>query len=530
MAAAYRLSAPATASATSVLNLDTRPYTARSKSQRCYTPTYDAFFHDAHAAFRRAGPGLKRATLFLEKAAFRRPDADGYHGRLRGADPEEDARVAALLADPAASRLEELVIAGEYQHFERKYFPPLSSLACAATLRVLELDNCYLDLQPTSSPGLAFPRLADLTLRNCTLLEGYLQVLADAAPALTSLALVHVSQKPWVAAADKRSFNYMSDCFGVPLRLRCPMVTALELKIYQSKDDYGAERSTHVGSGVELDMPNLRSFLYQGHPVKLLLTSPAPWLSRVDLDDTCRERFCYENVPPPGMLTGFSSTRILKLCLFNIEDIVADGVILPTFPNLELLELEGKDGYRSSKTAEAVVRLLRSCLAMSELRLRLDMHHNYHYQQMAKDQVGGPFGESMDRFERLAPMSAARRCAVELDDVSEIPAALTNNGALSCLERSLRKVTLQFKATEVNCFPAQLARFLVENAMVLEEMHIEDGTQLWPDHLCHKVVRWRAQSFQRKNLPDKAASFRVYQLDNPVVDSKEQPRRKFRTA
>jgi hypothetical protein len=300
------------------------------------------------------------------------------------------------------------------------------------------------------------------------------------------------------------------------------MVTALVLSIYVNKNelDNDTESSTDVGSGIELDMPNLRSFLYQGHPVKLSLTSPAPGLSIVDLDDTHRDHYFHGFVPPPGMLTSFSSTRTLKLHLASIEDIVADGVILPMFPNLELLELDGKYGYRNSKTAEAVVRLLHSCPAMTELRLRLGMQYDYFYE--TEDQVGGPFAESMDRFERLAPMSAAHRCAVELGEVSEIPAALTTNCAFSCLEKSLRKVTLQFEAKEVNCFQGQLAKFLVQNAMVLEEMHIEDGSQFWPDHLCNKVKRWRAESFQRKNLPDTAASFRVYQLANPVVDSSEE--------
>ncbi|KAM0920321.1 hypothetical protein ACQ4PT_007596 [Festuca glaucescens] len=510
-----------------ILNLDTRPYSDKSRREGCYTPTFDDFFHDAHAALAasgRGGTGLKKLTLFLEVGAYRRRDI-GYYSMTLDVDPEDDARVAGLLADPAASRLEELIIACEHPNYERQYFPPLASLRCAATLRVLELDLCY--LEPTSQ-GLAFPRLTDLTLRDCTLLEGYLQVVVDAAPALTSLTLVNVSQKPPVAA---KKFEYMSNCFGVPLCLRCPMVTTLVLRIYVSKDELDTESSTDVGSGIELDMPNLRSFLYQGHPVKLSLTSPAPGLSIVDLDDTHRDHYVHECVPPPGMLTGFSSTRTLKLRLASIEDIVADGVILPMFPNLELLELDGKYGYRNRKTAEAVVRLLRSCPAMSELRLRLEMQYDYFYRHKTKDQVGGPFGESMDRFERLAPMSAAHRCAVELDEVSEIPAALTTNCAFSCLEKSLRKVTLQFEAKEVNCFQAQLAKFLVENAMVLEEMHIEDGSQFWPDHLCNKVTRWRAESFQRKNLPDTAASFRVYQLANPVVDSsKEQPRGKFRTA
>ncbi|CAM0907650.1 unnamed protein product [Alopecurus aequalis] len=496
----------------SVLNLDTRPYSAKSDRNRGYytrDPTFDAFFRDGNAALQLRGggdKGLEKLTLFLEVGAYRLPDTD-HKVSLHDAEPEDYARVAGLLTGPAVSQLKQLIIACQHHHFERHYIPPLAWLPCAATLRLLELHCCY--LEPPSTGGLAFPRLTDLTLRDCTLLEGYLQVVVDAAPALTSLALLHISYKPLRPAERKRSM-YVRNCFGLPLRLRCPTVTALVFRTYLNEE----EIKTSTDVGIELNMPSLRSFHYQGHPVKLSLTSPVAGLARVHLDDTCREPYV---VPVPRVLASFSSTRVLKMRFFSIENIVADGVILPTFPNLELLELDGQCGYKNSKTAEAVVGLIRSCPAMSELRLRLEMQYDYHYEQK-KNQVGGPFAESMDRFKRLASMSAAHRSAMELREVSEIPAALTNNGAFHCLETSLRKITLQFKAEEVNCFQVQLAKFLVENAMVLEEMHIEDGSQFWPDHLCHKVPRWRAESFRRKNLPVTAAGFRVYQLPNPVVD------------
>ncbi|CAM0907651.1 unnamed protein product [Alopecurus aequalis] len=451
--------------AADVLNLDSRPYSAKSGYNR---PTFDAFFRDAEAAlaaFRlRRGDGktgLETLTLFLVRDAYRRQDS-GYNRR----EPEDDARVAGLLTDPATSRLKQLTIACEH-HYDRQYSPPLASLPCAATLRVLELCHCY--LQPTSTGGLAFPRLTDLTLRDCTLLEGYLQVLVDAAPALTGLELVDVNYKP-LRPVERRSS--LSDCFVLPIRLRCPTVTALVLRATDLDRD---ELQTSTDVGIQLDMPSLRSFLYQGYPVKLSLTSPAPGLERVDLDDTCRKHYV---VAAPRDLTSFSSTRVLKMRLSSVEDIVTNGAI---FPNLELLELDGQYGYGNSKTAEALVGLLRSCPAMSELRLS----------------------------------------ALELGEVSEIPAALANNCSFSCLE-SLRKITLQFKSKEVNCLEVQLAKFLVENARLLEEMHIEDGIQFWPDHLRHKLPRWRAESFRRKNLSETASGFRVYQLANPVVDSKEQ--------
>ncbi|KAF7014058.1 hypothetical protein CFC21_028085 [Triticum aestivum] len=331
----------------------------------------------------------------------------------------------------------------------------------------------------------------------------------DAAPALTSLTLVNVKQraaKP--PGSDERFYNL--EYFMLPFRLRYPTVNALVLVTYVAKKEIKA--SAAGGSGIEPDMPNLRFFWFQGYPIQLSLTSPAPGLARVDFDVAHRhqggcEILNYE--PLSGMIASFSSTRALKVRLGCIEDIVADED-----GDAGLLELDGEYQYMNNDTAAATARLLRSCPVMSELRLRLAMRYNYWYDRKHEDPVRGPFGESMDRFERLA----CRSSAVDLGGVSELPDPLTNNCAFCCLQTSLRNVTLPFKAKEVNCFPVQLAKFLAENAMVLEEMHVEDGNQFWTDHLCHKVGMWRAESFRRKNLPDTAAGFRVCQLlmDKPV--------------
>ncbi|KAI5008957.1 hypothetical protein ZWY2020_010005 [Hordeum vulgare] len=309
---------------------------------------------------------------------------------------------------------------------------------------------------------------------------------------------------------SKKKAIYMHEAFSLRLRLRSPTVTTLVLET-----PYLAwgELDDPANTGIELDMPSLRSFRYSGYPIKLSLTSPAPALARVDLDATRRDPRVHQYEPTSRMLTSFSSTRALKLRLDHIEGILAGGAILPTFPNLKLLQVHGKCKDSDSSTAVTVARLLASCPAMSELRLRLEMAYDYWYD--AKEHDGGPFGESMDRFERLACMSSAHRNAVQLDGVS----GLLTNSKFSCLETTLRKVTLQFKAKEVNCFQVRLAKFLVENAMVLQEMHLDDGSQFWSDHLRHKVAGWRADAFQARNLPD-AAGFRVYQLANPVIDPK----------
>ena len=509
--------------------LDSRPYTkAEREEYHYYTPTLSDFFRDAHAvltAFRRprGGTGLKMLTLFLEEAAFHL-SKDWY------SDPEpdqsKDRRVADLLDDPAVARLEELSISCEDRN-HRRYAPPLDSLPCAATLRVLELTRCSLE-QP--SPGaMSFPHLEDLTLENCYFLEGRLQDLIDAAPALASLALVNVRQRaPEPTGSTKEEFYY-SDYFSLPLRLLCPTVTALVLvETYASKEEL--EASSNGRSGIELDMPSLRFFRYRGYPIKLSLTSPTQGLERVDLDVTKRHQngWSLKYEAPSRMLASFSRTRALKLHLNCIDDLIdaADkhgGAMLTVFPNLELLELDSKYEYMDSNTEVAMAMLLRSCPAMSELRFRLNMQYNHYHDSKYKDHVGGPFAESMDRFESLGPMSSARRAAAQISGISELGDALTNNGPFSCLQNNLRKVTLQYKGKVANCFEVQLAKFLVENAMVLQEMHVDDGSRFWPDHLFHKLARWRADALERKNLPD-TGGFAVYQLPKGAIDSeKEQP-------
>ncbi|KAM3207483.1 hypothetical protein ACQJBY_062625 [Aegilops geniculata] len=509
---------------TSALNLDSRPYSR----QHSHADRFDDFFRHAKAALAgRLGTPPKRLTLLLMEDAYLVHDSWHYYMN-EDAELEYDARVAGLLADPAAAALEELRIAAD-RSYSFMYVLPLASLPCAATsLRVLEIHNCNLEPPPSTEPPtcLAFPCLADLSLRGCTYLQGYLQAVLDAAPALTRLALVDVTnQPPKPAASGKRDRHEESKSFNLPLHLRSPTVTTLVLETNLPHDELDESRNI----GIQLDMPSLRSFSYKGFPVKLSLISPAPGLARVDLDTYRRERSFYKCEPAADMLASFSSTRALKLHLIAIEEIISDtddesgdqnhseATILPTFPNLKLLEIHGLFKYRNSNTALALATLLRACPALSELRLRLNMASDYHYNRKTEErEAGGPFALSVERFKRLGSMCAEHRDDVELGAVSDLPDTFTNSCGFGCLMTSLRKVTLEFKSKEVNCFQVQLAKFLVENAMVLEEMHVEDGDQFWPDHLCDKLTRWRADALRRKNLPDTAAGFRVYQLANPV--------------
>ncbi|KAK1667550.1 hypothetical protein QYE76_055709 [Lolium multiflorum] len=510
---------------TGAIILDSKPYKHAQREIGYYSPAFDTFFRDAHAAlaaFRRprGGSGLKRLTLALEEGTYHLSRSSWYN---KDPEPEKDSRVHDLLDDPAVARLEELIVSCE-NSYHRRYAPPLHSLPCAATLRVLELTRCNLE-QPSHQGGgaMSFPHLTDLTMRNCYFLEGCLQATIDAAPALANLALANVHQRaPEPAGSTKKDF-YM-----LPFRVRSPTVTSLAVTQTYVEDEKELEASSSNGGRIELDMPSLRFFRYYGFRIKLALTSPTPGLARVDLNVTAsrqRVRWDLKYEPPSRILANFSSTRALKLRLGYIEDLIAaDEVPLTAFPNLKLLELDAKYQYMNGNTAVAMATLLRSCPAMSELRLRLNMRWDYDHERKYENHVGGSFGEAMDRFESLGSMSSAHRDAVQIGGVSELPDAFTNNGAFSCLQRSLRKVTLQFKAKEANCFQVQLAKFLVENAMVLEEMHVDDGIRFWPDRLFHKLARWRADAFCKRNLqlPDTATGFQVYQLPSTVVDPEQE--------
>ncbi|CAM0946404.1 unnamed protein product [Alopecurus aequalis] len=498
---------------TNAVNLDIRFYlAAKHKGRSISSSPPEASFHDAAAALtaypRRTS--LKRLTLCLKGLILHFAPGPPISGDGPDAEPRDDGKVAGLLTgNPATAELEELLIGCE--HNSRNYGLPLTSMPCAATLQVLDLERCT--FQPSSVPSLAFPRLADLRLRNCFFIEGYLQAMLDAAPALTSLLLLNVAQRPLESpdSAEKTPLHDYPTYHRLPLRLRCLTCTVLDLETYPQDEEFDA--SGHIG--IQLDMPSLRSFRYLGRPVKLTLISPAPGLVSVNLQTIYRGHHSQSRQlePMPRMLTSFSATRALKLSLSSMKDILDGekehgGVILPTFPNLKLLHLDVIYDDKSSIMASSMARLLSSCPAMSELRLMMWWNYDYVVERENEDPSTNAFAQSMDRFEKLACKTPSH----SISKVSDLPAALADNCALfSCLRTSLRKVTLLFKTKEVDCFQLQLAKFLVENAMVLEDMYIDDGNQFWQEHIRHKLARWRADSFRTRNLPD-TVGFQVHPL------------------
>jgi hypothetical protein len=61
--------------------------------------------------------------------------------------------------------------------------------------------------------------------------------------------------------------------------------------------------------------------------------------------------------------------------------------------------------------------------------------------------------------------------------------------SFTCLQNSLRSVSLRFRRDKSEYFGVRLAKFFAENAMVLEELYIDGGNQKLHDHINHTIGR-----------------------------------------
>jgi hypothetical protein len=101
--------------------------------------------------------------------------------------------------------------------------------------------------------------------------------------------------------------------------------------------------------------------------------------------------------------------------------------------------------------------------------------------------------EYLNRFksEKIAPPSG-------VDDDTDLAALKARSFAFPCLESHLRKIRLEFELKCFNCFEVRLAKFLVENALVLEEMEVHDGNHRVSNHIHRNIPIWRANSSKSK--------------------------------
>ncbi|CAO2177857.1 unnamed protein product [Urochloa humidicola] len=192
------------------------------------------------------------------------------------------------------------------------------------------------------------------------------------------------------------------------------------------------------------------------------------------------------------------------------------------FSNLQRLELQVAYDSSSKAAGFAMANLLHCCPVVCDLRLKLtkrrprqsasDLH------RLAETKAQSDFNESVDHFKhfRISLGGDGRDGNYEVSDIPGL-----SEHSFNCMRKHLRWVGLQFRMEEPNCFVAQLAKFFTENAVLLEEMYIDDGNHRLCDHLSRKVGRWtRKSSESRDDSPvpaQREGGDRLSKLSNGVL-------------
>ncbi|VAH84337.1 unnamed protein product [Triticum turgidum subsp. durum] len=413
-----------------------------------------------------------------------------YHGAL-----------AKLLSHRAVSRVEELRLDAEDSESDRRTYGAcweacsddeinLSSLGVyvfnlglvpSENLRMLDLTNCS-DLVPAAS-AVVFPRLSSLRLHHGTVRLDALQSLIYAAPALATvhfesvIILPPTDREPDSGSPIYHQWDFINTSLLPPAEalLRLPAATVLALERCNWKNSDGSLRHYIVDKAgivpAEIDAPRLRRF---------------------------------------------SEERRAEL--------------LPTFSILQRLELHGVHRPKGKTVAVAIANQLRCCPMLHDLRINLTADHHYlHYWREHDDEncflerkFSADREKSIDlltrhRNSKPTAMSPEGNDAANYNEVSEIPGL--SQHSFDCLGSSLARVALQFRLGAANCLGAKLIKFFAENAMVLEEMFIEDGnTKLW-EHISYKVEKLISDSSIRRKPG--ASSFVVLPLRGDLTINSE---------
>ncbi|KAL6630942.1 hypothetical protein ACP70R_028282 [Stipagrostis hirtigluma subsp. patula] len=500
----------------------------------------DAFVLAAKAALDAATGVITRLTFHME--AGRDESLIGMF-LTRCSDRAVDVDVLGdVLSHPAARLVEELrvtavdsnnCIYADQEMFKSIGAYSINSLPSSETLRVLDLTKCNSLTMPATA---AFPRLATLRLRLCSIEPKDLQALLDAAPELTSVHLESVFLTvPQVSDGWHHQVGYFghstpkAEASDV-VRLRCPAATMLELLCCGLEDQQRNECDGDRGT-IEIDAPRLRSFIYKGIMRRFLLRSPAPDMGQVELhflhDTNELRRDVLRNNDKETtrvlfwqFVQNFTSAKILKLKV-NLKDIAVKGKarrieLLCSFPNVERLELEGMHDAASKTAAVAIANLLHCCAALRDLRLKLSTIPSdsckgsiYKGEFLGrKDQL--EYDKSVNRFtcrRSKAITSLDDGSGDKYDDVSDIPGL--SGRSFTCLHKSMRRVALQFRLDK-SCFGVRLIRFFADNAMVLEEMCLDTGNRRLSEHMNLNIEKWIAPSnayLKSKNLAESSWEF-----------------------
>jgi hypothetical protein len=370
------------------------------------------------------------------------------------------------------------------------------------------------------SSGVAFPRLASLRLSHCNVRTEHLQGFVHAAPVLATVRLEYVMFEGGNSGHEETSPEE-----GLTIRLQFPAATALVLdRCCWAEKVYGGSGGTTT---VEMDAPRLRSFTYKGLLRRLMLSSQAPDLARVDLHIFPHFFYNGDRDAAGGrdlvtfwqLAQNFTNAKELKLKVNSLEGIAvvdkeSQAELLCSFRSLERLELEGRLTLEENAAAASIANLLQCCPVLRDLRINL-CTTNASFDRAA--QPGRCYLERKYRHDLQKSIHGFKNrrtepMASEYDDDNAIYGNLPKLPALSghifhCLQSSLSCLRLQFrletnifgiKAT--NRFAVKLIEFFAENAMLLKEMHIDDGNGNMCGHINSKVEKWIANSSNKRKM------------------------------
>ncbi|CAO2149934.1 unnamed protein product [Urochloa humidicola] len=439
------------------------------KSRSTQAKEWEAFLRAADKTLAAAAAAVPVTRLtFLAKldSLICRPDMLDYD------------LLAAVLSNPAARRVEELHV--EVEHWNG--LPLLFAYLPSESLRVLRAVN--FSPMAAAPPGAAvFPRLAELHLheREVSIVE--LQPIVDAAPQLATLHL----ESCGVAEKAKEEYHIGMEMGPPTYRLVCPAVTALVFV------------HCHFSVSLEFDAPRLQSFRYMGvvqHCDRLLLIPIRPHSMIQDADLHLRDE--HRAIGDQGcvpssfwkFIRNFRTAKFLKLKLdFSMADVALEtGQDLDghstLFHNLERLDLDAHYYPGSSSSMVTLASLLHGFPVLRDLQLKLSKGIAGGMNSSIDQEARADFDKSVDRFRhRRSPMRP--QLGGEGDDNCKAPDDIhvLSEKPFSCLESSLRRLSLYFCMDRPNCLGVQLVKFFAKNARVLEEMHIDDGSHKLCEHV-----------------------------------------------
>ncbi|GJN14158.1 hypothetical protein PR202_gb00946 [Eleusine coracana subsp. coracana] len=232
---------------------------------------------------------------------------------------------------------------------------------------------------------------------------------------------------------------------------------------------------------IEIEAPRLRSFTYKGCARSFLLTTPdLHFLTDSDFGRTRERDEGATRILFWQFLKNFSNAKVLRIKVNSLKQIAAIGKVC-LFPGVERLELEGVYDPASNKDAVAIGNLLRCCPALRDLRLKLSTTecHSDKSSEYArpflerKDRLD--YDKSLDHFTHRRSSKPMVSTNDQCDQVFDIPGL--RGRSFTCLQRSLRRVGLQFRLDGANCFGVRLIKFFADNAMLLQELSVDSGNR-----------------------------------------------------